>query len=203
MDDPRNTGSFCTGELPTCSGAPPARATFRRDESFSQMRPLQAALVVAAIILAACDDGTAPVSVDDETPVKVGFLVSGVRTYANGAMIEVDEANGRGGLLGGSVELIVRMGLEEAAAAVDAAEAMILGDAVVALIGPNRSAHAIGVGAVAQRHGVPMVTDGGHQSGCDRSGRPGLHGPRSPISFREGSWPVSRSRHSACEQQPS
>ena len=133
------------------------------------MRSLQAAFV-AAIVLAACEDGTALVSVDDATPVKVGFLVSGVRTYANGAMIAVDEVNGRGGLLGRSVELIVRMGLEEASAAVDAAEALILGDEVVALIGPNRSAHAIGVGAVAQRHGVPMVTTAATNPGVTAAG---------------------------------
>lgn len=133
------------------------------------MRPLQSAFV-AAIALAACDDGTAPVSVDDETPVNVGFLVSGVRTYANGAMIAVNEANGRGGLLGRSVELIVRIGLQEAAEAADAAEAMILGDEVVALIGPNRSAHAIMVGAVAQRHGVPMVTTAATNPGVTAAG---------------------------------
>ena len=133
------------------------------------MRPLQAAFV-AATVLVACDDGTAPVSVDDETPVNIGFLVSGVRTYANGAMIAVDEVNGRGGLLGRSVELIVQMGLEEAMAAVDAAEAMILGDEVAALIGPNRSAHAIGVGAVAQRHGVPMVTTAATNPGVTAAG---------------------------------
>ncbi len=133
------------------------------------MRSLQAAFV-AAIVLAGCDARTAPVSLDEETPVKVGFLVSGVRTFPNGAMIAVDEVNGRGGLLGRSVELIVRMGLEEAAEAVDTAEAMILGDEVVALIGPNRSAHAIMVGAVAQRHGVPMVTTAATNPGVTTAG---------------------------------
>ncbi len=133
------------------------------------MRLLQAALV-AATVLAACDDRTAPVSLDEETPVKVGFLVSGVRTFPNGAMIAVDEVNGRGGLLGRSVKLIVRMGLEEAAEAVDTAEAMIHGDEVVALIGPNRSAHAIMVGAVAQRHGIPMVTTAATNPGVTAAG---------------------------------
>ena len=135
------------------------------------MRPLRAACV-AAIVLAACDDGMSPTSgaEPDDTPVRVGFLVSGVRTYPNGAMIAVDEVNGRGGLLGRTVELIVRMGLEEPAAAVEAAEAMIGGDQVVALIGPNRSSHAIEVGAVAQHHGVPMITTSATNPGVTAAG---------------------------------
>ena len=115
----------------------------------------------AAIAFAACADKTSPSStVDgDGAPVKIGFLVSGDRiTYPNGVQIAVDEVNERGGLLGWSVELVTRINLEEAAVAVQAAETMILTDQVVALIGPNRSSHAIEVGAVAQRHGVPMIT---------------------------------------------
>ena len=73
-------------------------------------------------------------------------------------MIAVDEVNERGGLLGRPVELIIRLDLQEAAAAVQAAETLILTDEVLALIGPNRSSHAIEVGAIAQRHRVPMIT---------------------------------------------
>ncbi len=165
----RELDGFAPDSFQPARAARARRATSRRDKSFSQMRLLQAALV-AATVLAACDDRTAPVSLDEETPVKVGFLVSGVRTFSNGAMIAVDEVNGRGGLLGRSVELIGRMGLAEAAEAVDTAEAMILGDEVVALIGPNRSAHAIMVGAVAQRHGVPMVTTAATNPGVTAAG---------------------------------
>ena len=127
---------------------------------------------VAAMFLAGCDDGMSPVSdpVPDDSPVRIGFLVSGVRTYPNGAMIAVDEVNGRGGLLGRTVELIVREGLEEAAAAVQAAEAMIGSDGVVALIGPNRSSHAIEVGAIAQRHSVPMITTAATNPGVTAAG---------------------------------
>ena len=116
---------------------------------------------IAAIAFAACEDKTSLSSTaeGDGAPVKIGFLVSGDRTtYPNGAKIAVDEVNERGGLLGRSVELVTRINIEEAAAAAQAAETMILTDEVVALIGPNRSSHAIEVGAVAQRHGVPMIT---------------------------------------------
>ena len=145
------------------------------------MRRFHAAFA-AAILLAGCGDGTSPTSVGPAipatpitpatpvTPVNVGFLVSGVRTYANGAMIAVEEANADGGLSGRPVELMVEMDLEEAAAAVEAAERMILDAEVAALIGPNRSAHAIEVGAVAQRHGVPMITTAATNPGVTAAG---------------------------------
>lgn len=122
------------------------------------------------MFLVACDDGMSPTDAEADDTVSVGFLVSGVRTYANGAVIAVDEVNGRGGLFGRKVELIVRMGLEEAAAAVEAAESMIGSDQVIALIGPNRSSHAIAVGAVAQRHGVPMITTAATNPGVTAAG---------------------------------
>ena len=119
------------------------------------------AACVAAIAFTACEDKASLSSTadGDGTPVKIGFLVSGDRiTYPNGAKIAVDEVNERGGLLGRSVELVTQINIQEAAVAVQAAETMILTDEVVALVGPNRSSHAIEVGPVAQRHGVPMIT---------------------------------------------
>ena len=91
--------------------------------------------------------------------LKIGFLASGSRvTYPNGAEIAVSEINTSGGLLGMPVELITTVGLAEAEGAVQTASTMILTDGVIAILGPNRSAHAIPVGAVAQQHGVPMIT---------------------------------------------
>ena len=142
------------------------------------MKLLHAAFATA-IVLAACGDGTSPTAVGPPipappaappTPVNIGFLVSGARTYANGAMIAVDEANAGGGLLGRPVELIVEMGLDETAQAVAVAETMVLDEEVVALIGPNRSAHAIEVGAVAQRHGVLMITTAATNPGVTAAG---------------------------------
>ena len=145
------------------------------------MKLLPAAFA-AAIALAACGDGTSPTPVAPAVPpapappalppapVNIGFLVSGARTYANGGMIAADEANAGGGLLGRPVELIVEEDLEETASAVEAAETMIREDEVVALIGPNRSAHAIEVGAVAQRHGVPMITTAATNPGVTAAG---------------------------------
>lgn len=148
------------------------------------MKLLQGACATA-IVLAGCGDGASPTSVGPAAPttptpapapappaapVNIGFLVSGDRTYANGGMIAVDETNADGGLLGRPVELMVEMGLEEAATAVEVAETMIVDDEVIALIGPNRSAHAIEVGAAAQRHGVPMITTAATNPGVTAAG---------------------------------
>lgn len=97
----------------------------------------------SAIVFIACGDQTTPSSVagSGAASVKFGFLVSGDRlTYWNAARIAVDEVNRRGGLSGRSVELVAQVELEDAEAAVRAAETMILTDQVSALIGPDRRA---------------------------------------------------------------
>lgn len=92
--------------------------------------------------------------------LKIGFIVAGERvTYPNGAEMAVTEINQRGGLLGTSVELIGHINTEaipEVSAQI--AERLIVEDEIIALIGPNRSSHAVVVGPIAQRHGIPMVT---------------------------------------------
>ena len=122
-------------------------------------------LIVLLVTLAGCErvqKVVVPEKIVDAEPVntvKIGFLASGSRvTYPNGAEIAISEINANGGLLGASVELVTEVGIATPEAAVEAASRMILTDAVVAILGPNRSAHAIPVGAVAQQHGVPMVT---------------------------------------------
>lgn len=90
---------------------------------------------------------------------KIGFLASGSRiTYPNGAQIAVSEINTSGGLLGMPIELITEVGIHTPDAAVAAASKMILEDGIIALIGPNRSAHAIPIGTLAEEHSLPTIT---------------------------------------------
>ncbi len=92
--------------------------------------------------------------------LKLGFVVAGANiTYPYGAELAVTEINKNGGLLGMPVELIGHIN-KEAVPEVSAqlAETLIVDDKIIALIGPNRSSHAVGVGAVAQRHRIPMIT---------------------------------------------
>ena len=91
--------------------------------------------------------------------VKIGFLASGSRvTYPNGAKIAVSEINASGGLLGMPVELVTEVGISTPEAAIEVASRMILDDGVIALVGPNRSAQAIPVGALVEEHDLPMIT---------------------------------------------
>lgn len=96
----------------------------------------------------------------EQKTLKIGFVVAGERvTYPNGAEMAVTEINQRGGLLGKQVELIGHINKEAIPeVSVQIAETLIVEDKIIALIGPNRSSHAVEVGPIAQRHGIPMVT---------------------------------------------
>ena len=97
---------------------------------------------------------------EQEETLKIGFVVAGERvTYPNGAEMAVTEINQRGGLLGTPVELIGHINKEAMPeVSIQIAEQLIVEDKIIALIGPNRSSHAVEVGPVAQRYGIPMVT---------------------------------------------
>ena len=102
------------------------------------------------------EKGVAPEPIDT---VKIGFLASGSRvTYPNGAKIAVAEINATGGLLGMPIELVTEVGISTPEAAVEAASRMILDDNIIALVGPNRSAHAIPIGVLTKEHSLPMIT---------------------------------------------
>ena len=96
----------------------------------------------------------------EQKTLKIGFVVAGERvTYPNGAEMAVTEINQHGGLLGTPVELIGHINKEAIPeVSVQIAETLIVEDEIIALIGPNRSSHAVEVGPVAQQYGIPMIT---------------------------------------------
>ena len=115
-----------------------------------------------------CSKTQDPISNDT---IGIGFLVSGDRSsYADAAQLAVDEINANGGLLDRTVELVTRINIEEASAAVQAAEQMIQDDGVFAILGPNRSTHAVQVGPVAQRAQIPMITTSATNPNVTRTG---------------------------------
>lgn len=122
-------------------------------------------LIVLLIIQVGCDRVQKVIVTEDVVvpevahTVKIGFLASGSRvTYPNGAKIAVAEINATGGLLGVPIELITEVGIPTPEAAVEVASRMILDDGVIALVGPNRSAHAIPIGALSTEHSLPVIT---------------------------------------------
>ena len=118
-------------------------------------------LIGLFLIYTGCDRGQKIVtSQTHQETLKIGFMVAGTRAvYLNGAQLAVDEINTTGGILGTPIELVSLMNIEAVLPlSIQAAEDMILKDKVIAIIGPNRSTHAIAVGPIAQRYGVPMIT---------------------------------------------
>jgi len=118
-------------------------------------------LIVLFITQIGCDSVQKIVTPEQEQKtLKIGFVVAGERvTYPNGAEMAVTEINQHGGLLGTPVELIGHIN-QEAIPEVSAqiAEQLIVEDKIIALIGPNRSSHAVVVGPIAQQYGIPMIT---------------------------------------------
>ena len=115
---------------------------------------------VLLVIYIGCDNIQKVVTPEEEKTLKIGFVVAGERvTYPNGAEMAVTEINQRGGLLGMPVELIGHINKEAGPeVSVQIAETLIVEDEIIALVGPNRSSHAVEVGPIAQRYGIPMIT---------------------------------------------
>ena len=112
------------------------------------------------VIYSGCERVQKIVTPQQEETLKIGFVVAGERvTYPNGAEMAVTEINQRGGLLGTQVELIGHINKEAIPeVSVQIAEQLIVKEKIIALIGPNRSSHAVEVGPIAQQYGIPMVT---------------------------------------------
>ena len=119
-------------------------------------------------LLISCSKTQDPISNDT---IRIGFLVSGDRSsYADAAQLAADEINANGGLLDRTVELVTQTNIEEASGAVQAAQQMVRNDGVFAILGPNRSTHAVRVGPVAQQEADPDDHDLSHEPGCDAGG---------------------------------
>ena len=97
---------------------------------------------------------------EEQKTLKIGFIVVGERiTYPYGAEMAVTEINAAGGILGMPIELIGHINKEAILEnSIQLTEQLIVEDEIIALIGPNRSSHAVEVGPVAQRHRIPMIT---------------------------------------------
>lgn len=118
-------------------------------------------LIVSLIIQVGCDKvQKIVIPKQEQKTLKIGFIVAGDRApYLNGAQLAVDEINALGGIFGTPIELVSLVNIEASLPlSIQTAEDMILKDRVIAIIGPNRSTHAVAVGPIAQRYRVPMIT---------------------------------------------
>ena len=92
--------------------------------------------------------------------VRIGVMFT-APTRSNtlkGAQLAERQLNLAGGVGGLPIAIIPRGGISGTEQAAEVAEELIARQGVVAIVGPNRSLYAVAAGAVAQEHGIPMVT---------------------------------------------
>ena len=96
---------------------------------------------------------------DSTVPVKIGFIYSppDPGTTRNGAELAVALANEAGGINGQPIELLIKADQRDPLLSAQHAKELI-NASVSAIVGPDYDEEAVEVGAVAQQHGIPMVT---------------------------------------------
>jgi branched-chain amino acid transport system substrate-binding protein len=92
--------------------------------------------------------------------VKIGVMFT-APTRSNtlkGAQLAASQLNRAGGVAGRPIAIIPRGNISSTEEAAEVAEELITRQGVAAIVGPNRSLYAVAAGAVAQAHGIPLVT---------------------------------------------
>ena len=131
-------------------------------------------LLLLGFVLAGCDQLQqllAPLLSEDDETIKIGFIYTTPNRINSryGAELATNELNEEGGVRGTPIELIahgiptqrlISENISDTEYVAGIAEELITGEGVTAIAGPNRSTHAVIVGEIAQRHGIPMITTG-------------------------------------------
>ena len=119
---------------------------------------------LAPVALAGVVAASLPLPAGAQTPIKIGASMSVTGTYAKpgsyqkeGYDVCIDELNGRGGLLGRKVELVIYDDQSQPATAVKLYEKLITEDKVDAVMGPYSSAVSEAVANVTEKYKKVMV----------------------------------------------
>lgn len=131
-------------------------------------------LILVGFLFAGCDQIQqllAPLPSEDGETVKIGFIYTTPNRLNSryGAELAVNQLNEEGGVRGTPIELVpygiptqrlIGENISATEYVAEIAEELIAKEGVTAIAGPNRSTHAVIVGEIAQRHGIPMITTG-------------------------------------------
>ena len=131
-------------------------------------------LLLLGFVLAGCDQIQqllAPLPSEDGETVKIGFIYTTPNRVNSryGAELATNELNEEGGVRGTPIQLVahgiptqrlISENISDSEYVAGIAEKLITEEGVTAIAGPNRSTHAVIVGEIAQRHGIPMITTG-------------------------------------------
>jgi len=119
---------------------------------------------LAPVALAGVVAASLPLPAGAQTPIKIGASMSVTGTYAKpgsyqkeGYDICIDELNGKGGLLGRKVELVIYDDQSQPATAVKLYEKLITEDKVDAVMGPYSAAVSEAVANVTEKYKKVMV----------------------------------------------
>ncbi len=120
-------------------------------------------LVVAVVVAAAGTVALLTARTAPSEPIRIGFLgpLSGPFAawginYRDGMALAVEEVNGRGGVLGRRVELVVRDDRNSPSEAISAFRELVEVQRVVVVAGPVSSDIGLAVSREAERYGVPL-----------------------------------------------
>jgi len=144
-------------------------------------RPLAAGLVAAVLSLGSAAPGEA------QPPIRIGASLSQTGPYAllgqnqlRGYRLCVKQTNGKAGLLGRRLELIVEDDRSEPATAARIYQKLLEQDKVDAILGPYSSPITEAVADLADRHRMAMVAPGAGATSIFRKGRKFVFGVLSP-----------------------
>ena len=116
--------------------------------------------LIISILFSGCERIQPIVPPEDlETTIKIGLIYSPTDpgTTQNGVALAVALANEAGGIKGIPIEILFRESNREPLLSTQHAKELIAAE-VLAILGPDYSDEAVEVGAVAQEHGIPMMT---------------------------------------------
>ena len=141
-------------------------------------------LLLVGFLFAGCDQLQRlldPLPSEDGDTVKIGFIYTTPNRNNSryGAELAVNELNEEGGVRGTSIELVphgiptqrlLSENISDTEYVAGITEELVAKDGVTAIAGPNRSTHAVIVGEIAQRYGIPMITTGATNSRVTAAG---------------------------------
>ena len=131
-------------------------------------------LLLVGFLFAGCDQLQRllePLPSEEGDTVKIGFIYTTPNRNNSryGAELAVNELNEEGSVRGSPIELVphgiptqrlLSENVSDTEYVAGITEELITKDGVTAIAGPNRSTHAVVVGEIAQRYGIPMITTG-------------------------------------------
>ena len=131
-------------------------------------------LLLVGFLFAGCDQLQRlldPLPSEDGEAVNIGFIYTTPNRNNSryGAELAVNELNEEGGVRGTPIELVphgiptqrlLSENISDTEYVAEITEELIAKEGVTAIAGPNRSTHAVIVGEIAQRYGIPMITTG-------------------------------------------